>query len=469
MLQADPALVNIGLARFADGPTAHDAHVINVDWTPPGRGDPELARLVAELADDRQGIGAKIAAANRLAFDRLILADPVWVDICPAREALADMTPTTLLHAGPPIEWKRMCGAMRGGIIGALLYEGLANTPQEAEGLAGSGKIQFAPCHSRNAVGPMAGIISPSMPVMIVENKPGNTRAFATMNEGWGRTLRFGAYEAAVVQRLRWMETVLAPALRVAVQILGGLNLKALTARALHMGDEAHNRDLAGTSLLFKELAPALAASELSRPDLVAVLDFLSRQEHFFLNVSMAACKAMLLAAEDIPDSTMVTTLARNGVEVGIRVSGLGPTWFTAPATVPHGLYFPGFSEADANPDLGDSAISETAGLGAFVMAAAPAIVQFVGGTPADARRYTETMYRITLGENPQYTLPPLDFRGAPTGIDVRKVVETNVAPVINTGIAHHQPGQGLVGAGVVSAPLACFEAALKAMAAWVV
>ena len=263
LLRSDSALINIGLAHFADGPTAHGARVVNLDWTPPGRGDPELARLVAELADDSEGVGAKIAAANRLAFERLITADPVWVDVRPARDTLADMTPTTILYAGPPIEWERMCGAMRGGIIGALLYEGLANTPAEAEQLAGRGKIRFAPCHSRNAVGPMAGIVSPSMPMLVVENKSGGTRAFATMNEGWGRTLRFGAYDETVLQRLRWMETVLAPALREAVQKLGGLNIKALTARALHMGDEAHNRDLAGTSLLFKELAPALAECEI--------------------------------------------------------------------------------------------------------------------------------------------------------------------------------------------------------------
>ncbi len=213
----------------------------------------------------------------------------------------------------------------------------------------------------------------------------------------------------------------------------------------------------------------ALAAGELPRGDLAAVLDFLAHQEHFFLNLSMAACKATLLAAESIPYSTLVTAMARNGVEVGLRVSGLGDRWFTAPATVPHGLYFPGYSEQDANPDLGDSAISETAGIGAFVMGAAPAIVQFVGGTPAEALRYTLEMYRITFGENPAYTLPALDFRGAPTGIDVRRVVELGVPPVINTGIAHRQPGHGLVGAGVVAAPLACFEAALRAMASWLV
>jgi hypothetical protein len=305
------------------------------------------------------------------------------------------------------------------------------------------------------------------MPVMVVENVPGSTVGFATMNEGWGRTLRFGAVDEAVIERLRWMEAVLAPAVSKAIQRLDGVNIKNLTARALHMGDEVHNRDLAGTSLFFKEIAPALAASNLPSSELTAVLDFLAQQEHFFLNISMAACKAMLLAADEVPYSTLVTAIARNGVEVGIQVSGLGQTWFTAPATVAQGLYFPGYSEADANPDLGDSAISETAGVGAFVMGAAPAIVKFVGGTPAEALRYTEEMYTITLGENPNYTLPALDFRGAPLGIDVRKVVERNTTPVINTGIAHREPGHGLVGAGVVSAPSGCFESALRTMGEW--
>jgi len=467
LLHSNPAVLNLGLAQFADGPAALGIPVVHLDWQPPDRGDPGLARLGAELADDTQGIGAQIAAANRLALERLTRAEPVWVDVRPAGEVLADMTPTTILHAGPPIDWERMCGAMRGGIIGALLYERLAETPEAAEQLAASGAIRFAPCHSRDAVGPMAGIVSASMPVMIVENAPGSTRAFASFNEGWGRALRFGAYDENVIGRLRWMAEALAPALRQAVQRLGGISVKSLTARALHMGDEAHNRDLAGTSLLFKTLAPALAAGDLARTDLVAVLEFLAQQEHFFLNVSMAACKAMLMAAEAIPYCTLVTAIARNGVEVGVRVSGLGRDWFTAPARVPDGLYFPGFSAADANPDLGDSAISETAGIGAFVMGAAPAIVQFVGGTPADALRYTQAMYRITLGENPNYTLPALNFRGAPLGIDVRKVVETNTAPVINTGIAHRQPGHGLVGAGVVAAPLGCFEAAERGMAVW--
>jgi hypothetical protein len=466
-LSSEVALINLGLAQFADGPLALGTRVVTVDWQPPGHGDPGLARLCAELADDSDGLGAQIASANKLALQRLVAAEPRLVDVRPAGDVLANMTPTTVLHAGPPIEWVNMCGAMRGGVMGALLYEGLADTPQAAEALAASGQIQFAPCHSRDAVGPMAGIVSASMPVMVVENAAGGTRAYATFNEGWGRALRFGAYDDDVLARLHWMADVLAPAVRQAVQLLGGLDIRSLTARALHMGDEAHNRDLAGSSLLFKTLAPALAASELPRGELVAVLDFLAHQEHFFLNVSMAACKSMLLSAQGIPHSSVVTALARNGVEVGIQVSGLGPAWFTAPATVPDGLYFPGFSRNDANPDLGDSAISETAGIGAFVMGGAPAIVQFVGGTPAEAVRYTEEMYRITVGENPNYTLPVLNFRGAPLGIDVRKVVETGIAPVINTGIAHRDAGHGLVGAGVVAAPLACFEAAQRAMAAW--
>jgi hypothetical protein len=467
LLDCDLSLINVGLAQFAEAPSSQGIPVISLDWRPPARGDVALARLVAELADDVDGVGERIRGANEIALQRLISADPVLVDILPARDILRDMKATTILHAGPPIMWERMCGAMRGGVIGALLYEGLAQTPEAAERLAACGEIEFAPCHSRDAVGPMSGITSPSMPVMMVENKTGGTRGYATMNEGWGRTLRFGAYDEHVIERLRWMERVLAPALRAAIQRLGGINIKSLTARALHMGDEVHNRDLAGTSLLFKELAPALAATNISRDDLMAVLNFLAHQEHFFLNVSMAACKSMLLAADHIDYSTLVTVMARNGVEVGIRVSGLGDAWFTAPALIPHGLYSPGYSEVDASPDLGDSAISETAGIGAFVMGAAPAIVQFVGGTPGEARRYTEEMYTITLGENPNYTLPALDFRGAPLGIDVRRVVERNTMPVINTGIAHREPGHGLVGAGVVSAPIECFEAALRAMEAW--
>jgi len=406
-----------------------------------------------------------IQEANQAAVTKIIQAEPVLVDLRPALEAIPGMTPRTILHAGPPVSWEKMCGPMRGAVMGALLYEGLARSPEESARLAASGEIEFAPCHSRQAVGPMAGIISPSMPVMVVENRENGNLAYATMNEGWGRTLRFGAFDEEVIERLKWMERVLAPALREAIRRLGGINVKTLTAQALHMGDECHNRDLAATSLFFKQVAPVLASLDLDRRALREVLNFLGQHEHFFLNISMAACKASLDAAHHLPHSSIVTVMARNGVEIGMRVSGLGDRWFTAPAPIPEGLYFPGYAEADANPDMGDSAISETLGLGAFIMGNAPAIVNFVGGTPEEAMRLTEEMYEITTGKNPSFPLPALSFRGAPVGIDVRKVVSTGILPVINTGIAHKEPGHGLVGAGLARVPIKCFEDALRALA----
>jgi hypothetical protein len=369
--------------------------------------------------------------------------------------------PGTTSRAGPPITWERMCGPVRGAVIGATLFEGWAATPEAARGLIERGEIQFAPCHHHGAVGPMAGIVSPSMPVVMVENGPGKTRAFATLNEGLGKVLRFGAYDDEVLSRLRWMRDSLGPALNAAVLVHGPVDLRTLIAQALQMGDECHNRNVAATSLIARRLASAVVRT--AAPDVaIQVLDFISQNDHFFLNLSMAACKASMDAAHGIEGSTVVTAMARNGVQFGIRVSGTGDRWFTAPATVPDGLYFPGYGVDDANPDLGDSAITETRGIGGFAMAAAPAIVRFVGGTAADALGYTREMSRITLTRDADFALPPLGFAGAPTAIDIRRVVESGTAPIINTGIAHREPGIGQIGAGIARAPLACFADALR-------
>lgn len=372
-----------------------------------------------------------------------------------------------ILHAGPPISWDRMCGPMRGAVIGALLYEGWVSSATEAEELAVSDAIAFAPCHDFGAVGPMAGVISPSMPVWVVDNGVAGNTAFSSLNEGLGRVLRFGAYNPEVIERLRWMAEVLAPSLARALRELpGGINLKTIMAQALQMGDDLHNRNVAATSLFFRTLAPALLRTDLAREMVESILTFIDGNNHFFLNLSMAACKASLDAAHGVEASSMVTAMSRNGVEFGIRVSGLGDRWFTAPAPIPEGLYFPGHSEADANPDLGDSAITETAGLGGFAMGAAPAIVQFVGGTAEKALAFSREMAEITLASNPAFPIPSLNFSGTPTGIDIRKVIQTGICPVINTGIAHRAPGIGQVGAGIVRAPLACFEQAFLALAA---
>jgi len=310
----------------------------------------------------------------------------------------------------------------------------------------------------------MAGVVSPSMPVVVVENGAAGTRAHATLNEGLGKVLRFGAYDPSVLERLRWFASTLGPALSTVLREGGPIDLKGITAQALQMGDEGHNRNVAATSLFTRMIAPTLVRS-VDAATAEAVLAFLRGNDHFFLNLSMAACKSALDAASGIAGSTLVTAMSRNGVDFAIRLSGTGDAWFTTPVAVADGLFFPGYGPDDANPDLGDSAITETFGIGGFAMAAAPAIVRFVGGTPADALGLTREMERITLARNMGYALPSLGFAGTPTGIDARRVVETGVVPVINTGIAHKEAGVGQIGAGIARAPLACFEAALRALA----
>ncbi|MBI2207090.1 MAG: DUF1116 domain-containing protein [Candidatus Rokubacteria bacterium] len=462
-----PRVVNVGVETFADAIRATGGEVVHTDWRPPGAGEAETAWALAWLtgdADDPDSAGSRVDRANREAVQRVIDATPRVRGIRRA-DAVWPALGRTLMHAGPPIAWDRMCGPMQGAVVGAVLYEGWAKTPDEAQALAASGGIAFAPCHHFGAVGPMAGIISPSMPVWVVENAAGGTVAYATLNEGLGKVLRFGAYDAEVLDRLRWIERVLAPGLAQAIEESGvAIDLRGIVARALHMGDEVHNRNVAATSLLFRALAGPLTRSRLDRRTVAEILDFIDGNNHFFLNLSMAAAKAALVAAHGVEASSLVTTMARNGVEFGIRVSGLGDRWFTAPAEVPDGLYFTGYSAADAAPDLGDSAITETAGLGGFSMATAPAMVEFVGGSAETARAATTSMYEITLARHPAFTLPVLGFQGAPVGIDVRAVVDTGIRPLINTGIAHRRAGVGQIGAGIVRAPMACVEAALLAL-----
>ncbi|MFY9187147.1 MAG: DUF1116 domain-containing protein, partial [Bacillota bacterium] len=303
----------------------------------------------------------------------------------------------------------------------------------------------------------------PRMPVFIIENRTHGNRSYCTLNEGLGKVLRYGAYGEEVLERLKWMEKGLAPVLKKAIEASGGIDLKSMIAQALHMGDEVHNRNRAGTSLFVRAIVPHLVGLDFPQADIRRCLEFINSNDHFFLNLSMPAVKAMLEAAHGIEKSSVVTIMARNGTEFGIKVSGLGNQWFTGPAQVVKGLYFPGYSEDDANPDIGDSAITETAGVGGFAMAAAIPIVQFVGGTPDDAVRFSEKMYSITISESRYFTIPILNFRGTPTGIDIRKVVETGILPQINTGIAHKDPGVGQVGAGLVNPPWECFEKAIIA------
>ena len=451
-------IANVGADLFADALEEQGAPVTRVSWQPAaGDSDVQLSIL---LSDER------VDQANQEAVKRLMAARPRFVDVRPARDAIPGFHQNLLLHAGPPITWERMSGPLRGAILGAILYENLAPDLAEAEKLVESGAITFAPCHHYNAVGPMAGVVSASMPVQIVEEPVYGHQAFGTLNEGLGKVLRYGANSPDVIAKLRWMEQVLGPALARAVRAAGGIELQSITAQALQMGDECHNRNKAATTLFAREIAPYLVETGNSNEETVSVLRYMHGNDFAYLNLAMAMCKAILLAAHGIAFSSVVTTMARNGTDFGIRVSGLGERWFVAPAQQIKGLYFSGFSEQDANPDIGDSAITETAGIGGFAMATAPAIVQFIGGTPADAMRYTLEMYDITVAESSNFQLPPLGFRGSPSGIDIRQVVRQNLLPIINTGIAHRLPGIGQVGAGLVRPPMACFVAAVHELAA---
>lgn len=408
----------------------------------------------------------EIEQANTIAIERLMSARPILKGIATAREVIPGMKDNLILHAGPPIEWARMSGPLRGAIIGAILFEGLAGSEAEAAVRAEKGEIEFDSCHHHGAVGPMAGVTSASMKVYVVENAEHGNKSFSNLNEGYGKVLRYGAYSEEVLKKLHWMNDVLGTSLADALAVSNGIDMRALIAEALHMGDEGHNRNKAGSLIYLKLLAPLIAKTTKDSAAMAEVMQFIGDNALSVLNPVMAACKAMTDAAHGVEGSTIVTTMARNGTDFGIRVSGLGEKqWFTAPAEIPVGLFFSGFSQADANPDIGDSAITETAGIGGFAMATAPAIVTFVGGTPKDAMNATLEMYEITFAESKFFTMPSLDFRGTPTGIDLRKVVELGITPRINTGIAHKNAGVGQVGAGLVRPPLKLFEDALLAFA----
>lgn len=455
------AIVNVGLQSFADSIVQAHGKAIQVDWTPPAGGNRVAGWCVAQLLNHPQ-----VEGANERAYAAYLEAQPVLSGVGAARAHLPGMDDRTILHAGPPIAWQEMCGPMRGAIVGAILFEGWAADPESAERMAGSAAIRLEPAHHHAAVGPMAGVISPSMPVWIVENAAGSNRAFSNMNEGLGKVLRFGANSPEVIKRLHWMARVLAPAAAAAIAKLGPLELKPLMAQALQMGDEVHNRNAAASSLFLKKLVPGALHSGFDAAAIAEAVTFIAGNDHFFLNLSMAACKVMLDAAHGVPGSSLVTAMSRNGVRFGIRLSGTADQWFEAPSPVVGGLYFPGYGPEHAAPDMGDSSITETAGLGGFAMATAPAIVQFVGGTPEDALANTREMRHITLGRNSAFSLPALNFSGTPAGIDARRVLDTNITPIINTGIAHRDAGVGQIGAGITRAPLECFTQAVITLAA---
>jgi len=457
LLRREPRVITAGIDLLADAIAAQGVEVTRVDWAPPMPGTE--ADLAVVLADRRRKAG------NDLAVARMLGVRAHLVDVLPASRALG-LGAGEFLHAGPPLTWERASGPMRGALVGAAVFEGLVTEADPDAGESAHGIVALDSCHHRGAVGPMAGVVSPSMWVFVIEDPADGRRAYCSLNEGLGKVLRYGAYSAEVIARLLWMSAVLGPLLQAAVRRHGPVDLSAICAQMVQMGDEAHNRNRAGTLMLLRELLPSMIESGFASSDVADAVRFVAGNDHFFLNLAMPACKLALDAARGVPGSTMVVAMARNGTDFGIQVSGTADRWFTAPALVPQGLFLAGYGPDDANPDIGDSAITETAGLGGFAMAAAPAIVRLVGGTAASALASTERMYEITLAEHPLFQVPALDFRGTPVGIDVSLVARTGILPQINTGMAGKRAGTGQVGAGLVTPPPEVFQAALAALAA---
>ena len=447
-------IATVGIDLIDEALLDQSSTPVTARWRPPS--DPSLAPLLSAIA-----LSEVVAEANQEALTRLTSARPHLIGIDKAANAVG-LEKGTFLHAGPPITWERASGPLRGALIGAALLEYPEETPAGAIRRFEQDEFTLEPCHHRAAVGPMAGVVSSSMPMFVIEDSLTGLRAHCTLNEGLGKVLRFGAYSDEVLDRLKWIEHVLAPVLNETINAGEPIDLYAMVSEALQMGDECHNRNRAATSLFLRAIGPRLIKSNRPSSDVAACFSFISGNDHFFLNLLMPAGKVAADSARGISGSTVVVAMARNGTDFGIRLSGTGDEWFTGPCAIPEGLLFAGYEPEDANPDIGDSTIAETVGVGGFAMAAAPAIVKFVGGTSRLASARTRAMYDITIGEHPLFRLPAFDFRGTPVGIDAALVCRTGLVPAVNTGIAGRQAGVGQVGAGLVEPPMQCFDAALR-------
>lgn len=465
-----PRVINIGIQSFTQSIKDFGGEALQFNWRPRAGGNKKLIRILNELDKHKD----EIDAANEEVVSRLTGSQPFLVDVRPAYELIPelDTDEKIILHAGPPIKYENMTGPMQGSCVGAMLFEGWAETPEDAEKQLENGEVTFIPCHHVGAVGPMGGITTKNFPMVHVENRADESEegshGVCIMNEGIGEVLRFGANSEEVIDRLKWMRDVLGPVLGKAVRSFeSGMNVNVMIAKSIGMGDEFHQRNIAASLVFLKEITPSIVAlDDVSAQEKEEVIQFLADTDQFFLNIAMASGKAIVEYARKVKKGTIVTTMTRNGENFAVRLAATGDEWFTAPVNQPDGLFFSGYSLEDANKDIGDSAITETVGLGGMAMIAAPGVTRFIGLSGLeDARRISEEMEKIVVSNNSTWTIPNWDFKGALAGIDARKVVETGITPIINTGIAHKKAGVGQVGAGTVRASLGSFEKALVAYA----
>lgn len=405
----------------------------------------------------------KIAEANRKAVQTILDTNLVWVDVQPAIDVIPGMEKDLILHSGPPVAFANMCPSQKKGVCAGAVYEGLAADLADAEEKALRGDIRVEPCHEHQTTGSMTGITSASMPVLVCEDRGhDNYRTYILVHEGPSPDrIAYGAWNQKVHDNLLWIEKILGPALGRAIRSIGEMPVLPIIAQSLSMGDECHNRPTAGSALWTCKILPALIRTGSDLETIAKIAEFLSETDHFFFHFGMCYGKAATDACMGIQYSTIVTTMARNGIQVGVRVAGLPDEWFTGPAAEIQGVYYPGFGPENANNDMGDSAITETVGLGGFAMAASVPMCRAVGGSAEDAVGYVRQMGEISEGKHTQFQMPMLDFEGTPLGIDIRKVVRTGILPIICTAIANKTGGQ--IGVGLARPPMEAFEKALKA------
>jgi hypothetical protein len=453
-------VVNVGLSLFGDAVREQGAPAVDVDWRIPAGGRPDLVAMLQRLYGP---YADRIDAANQEALRRINEGMPMLTSIAPARDVVSGVESRMVLHCGNALPWQEFCDPLRRSVRAAVIAEGWASSPDEAEQLVARGSVRLEPANDHDAVIPMASAIGPSTPVLVVDNEPGGRRAFSSLNQGSGQVAWFGVETQEAVDRLAWLRDVAADVLAATLRSSGPVDVFSLVSQGLQMGDDVHMRTQATTNLLLRHWLPHLVS--VDSPHVRSVAQFLSSNHLFFLNLAMAGAKSVADWVGEVGDSSIVCCMTRNGTTFGIRVSALAGRWFTTPAPpVSEGLYYPGYGPETSAPDIGDSAVLELVGLGGAAAAASPAVAGFMGGSMQDAINTTLTMDRICAGQSTRFKLPMLDFRGTPIAVDVRRVVELDITPAINTGILHVSAGTGQVGAGVAHAPIQCFQEAALAL-----